>query len=200
MSTAAVIARGFADPVHDSQRVFRTALDALARPGRIARMTSSLSPPAPLLATSAGLLIALADYETTVWLDDMLAEAADVTDFIRFHTGAPLTRIRREAELAVIAAPAAMPPLASFAQGTPEYPDRSTTLIVQVGSVANDRWVFGGPGIPERQSFSAAPLPSDFPRQLADNRARFPCGVDLIFVTDAEIAALPRSCRIVEGN
>lgn len=199
MSTATIV-RGFADPVHDSQKVFRTALDALARPGRIAQIAATLESPAPLLATSASLLLALADYETTVWLDDALAEAAEVGNFIRFHTGAPLTRIRREADFAVIAAPLAMPPLASFAQGTPEYPDRSTTLIVQVGSLANDRWLFAGPGIPGRLSFSAAPLPADFPRQLADNRARFPRGVDVVFVTREEIAALPRSCRIVEGN
>lgn len=199
MSTAA-IARGFADPVHESQKVFRTALDALARPGWIARISSNLVPPAPLLATSASLLLALADYETTVWLDDALAERTEVADFIRFHTGASLTRIRREADFAVIAAPLAMPPLTSFAQGTPEYPDRSTTLIVQVESLANDGWIFAGPGIPARQSFSATTLPADFPRQLADNRTRFPCGVDLIFVTGLEIAALPRSCRIVEGN
>ena len=199
MGTAAIV-RGFTDPVHDSQRVFRTALDALARPGRIARISSNLAPPAPLLATSASLLLALADYETTVWLDDALAEATDVADFIRFHTGAPLTRIRREADFAVMAAPLIMPPLASFAQGTPEYPDHSATLIVQVESLANDGWIFAGAGIPARQSFCAAPLPADLPRQLADNRARFPCGVDLIFVTSAEIAALPRSCRIVEGN
>lgn len=199
MGTAA-IARGFVDPVHDSQKVFRTALDALARPGQIAQVSSNLVPPAPLLATSASLLLALADYETAIWLDDALAEATEVADFIRFHTGAPLTRIRREADFVVVAAPLAMPPLASFAQGTPEYPDCSTTLIVQVESLDNHGWIFAGPGIPERQSFGAAPLPPDFPRQLTDNRARFPCGVDLVFVTSTEIAALPRSSRIMEGD
>jgi len=197
MSTAAIV-QGFADPVHDSQKVFRTALDALAHPGRIARIASNIQPPAPLLATSASLLLALADYETAVWLDDALTEATEVGEFIRFHTGAPLTRVRREAAFAVIASPREMPPLASFAQGTPEYPDRSTTLIVQVASLANDRWMLTGPGIPDRRSFSASPLPADFPRQFADNRARFPCGVDLIFVTGEGVAALPRSCRIVE--
>lgn len=197
--SASAMARGFAEPVHDSQKVFRAALDALARPGRIARIETTIAPPAPLLATAASLLLALADYETAVWLDDALAEVTEVRDFIRFHTGAPLTRLRREAHFAVIGAPRSMPPLASFAQGTPEYPDRSTTLIIQVDTLANDRWVFGGPGIPERQSFSAAPLPTDLPRQLIDNRARFPCGVDAIFVTRDQIAALPRSCRMVEG-
>ena len=199
MSTTA-LARGFADPVHDSQKMFRTTLDALAHPGRIARISPSLVPPEPLLTTSASLLLALADYETAVWLDDALAEQTEVAEFIRFHTGARLTRIRREADFAIVAAPLAMPPLASFAQGTPEYPDRSSTLILQVDSLVNGGWMFAGPGIPERRSFSATPLPDDFRPQLAENRTRFPRGVDLFFVTSTEMAALPRSCRIVEGD
>ncbi|MBN9265645.1 MAG: phosphonate C-P lyase system protein PhnH [Hyphomicrobium sp.] len=193
------IERGFADPVHDAQKVFRAALDAMAHPGRIARLASSLTPPSPLLGTSASLLLALADYETSIWLDDTLSENPAVSDFLRFHTGARLTRQRREADFAVIAAPAEMPALATFAEGTPEYPDRSTTLIVQVEALANHGWHFSGPGIRERMAFSAAPAPADFPQQLAANRAHFPRGVDLIFVTSVEIAALPRSTRIVES-
>jgi alpha-D-ribose 1-methylphosphonate 5-triphosphate synthase subunit PhnH len=197
MSVAA-IARGFGDPVHDSQKVFRTVLDAMARPGRIALLATSLEPPSPLLATSASLMLALADYETTIWMDDLLAEVPAVGDFIRFHTGARLTRSPREADFALIAASGAMPPLASFAQGSPEYPDRSTTLIIQTEMLANSGWQFHGPGIPDRMAFCAAPLPADFPQQLAANRGRFPRGVDVVFVTHTEIAALPRSCRIVE--
>lgn len=198
MSTSAV-ARGFADPVHESQKVFRRALDAMAHPGRIAQLGTHIEPPAPLFATSASLLLALADYETCVWLDDTLAEVPAIAEFVRFHTGTRLTRARREAEFAVIAEPEHMPPLTAFASGTPEYPDRSTTLIIQVETLANRGWQFTGPGIRECASFSAAPLPPDFPEQLAANRARFPLGVDLIFTTQTEIAALPRTCRIVEA-
>ncbi len=197
MSTSA-IARGFADPVHDSQKVFRCALDAMAHPGRIAKLPAHLDPPTPLFATSASLLLALADYETSVWLDDTLAEVPVVAEFIRFHTGTRLTRARREAEFAVIAEPEHMPPLTAFASGTPEYPDRSTTLIIQVATLANRGWQLTGPGIRERAAFSAAPVPTDFVQQFAANRARFPLGVDLIFATRTEIAALPRTCRIVE--
>jgi alpha-D-ribose 1-methylphosphonate 5-triphosphate synthase subunit PhnH len=42
----------------------------------------------------------------------------------------------------------------------------------------------------------AAPLPADMLARLADNRALFPCGVDLILVTADEVAALPRSVRL----
>jgi alpha-D-ribose 1-methylphosphonate 5-triphosphate synthase subunit PhnH len=198
MSTSAV-ARGFADPVHDSQKVFRCALDVMAHPGRIAQLGARIEPPPPLFATSASLLLALADYETSVWLDDTLAEVPAIAEFIRFHTGTRLTRSRREAEFAVIAESAYMPPLTAFASGTPEYPDRSTTLIIQVETLANRGWQFTGPGIRECATFNAVPVPHDFPQQLAANRARFPLGVDLIFATRTEIAALPRTCRIVEA-
>jgi alpha-D-ribose 1-methylphosphonate 5-triphosphate synthase subunit PhnH len=191
--------RGFADPVHESQRVFRMALDAMARPGRITRLTSLLAPPSPLFGTSASLLLALADFETAIWLDDALADGHAVGEFIRFHTGARLTRERHEANFAIIANSSRIPPLASFAQGTPEYPDRSTTLIIQVNTLDDLGWKLSGPGIRGLASFSATPLPHDFPHQLTANRAQFPLGVDLIFVTPSEIAAVPRSTKIIEG-
>ncbi len=192
-------ASGFADPVFDSQMVFRAVLEAMACPGRIAPIATMLEPPLPLLPTSASVLLALADYETSIWLDEALERAPAVGDFLRFHTGARLARNRREADFAVVAGPESLLPLTAFAQGTPEYPDRSTTAIVQVETLANDGWQLHGPGIPDRTAFRAAPLPVDFTEQFAANRARFPCGVDLIFVTTTEMAALPRSTRILEG-
>jgi alpha-D-ribose 1-methylphosphonate 5-triphosphate synthase subunit PhnH len=190
---------GFDDPVRGAQAVFRAILDAMARPGRIASLATDLAPPHPLLGTSAALLLALADFETTVWLDEPLAGVPSVGDYLRFHTGARIVPACREADFAVIAAPARMPPLTAFGQGTPEYPDRSTTVIIQIDALANQDWQFSGPGILDHVSFRASPLPADFPDQFAANRSRFPCGVDLVFVTTALIAALPRSTRIAEN-
>jgi alpha-D-ribose 1-methylphosphonate 5-triphosphate synthase subunit PhnH len=93
-----------------------------------------------------------------------------------------------------------MPPLTAFPQGTPDYPDRSTTLILQVGELRTGGWRLEGPGILGHALFSASPLPPDFASQVQANRARFPCGVDLFFATDAEIAALPRSTCLTETS
>jgi alpha-D-ribose 1-methylphosphonate 5-triphosphate synthase subunit PhnH len=195
----ASLAPGFADPVISSQRVFRTLADALARPARPLTLASELVPPAPLLPLTAAVLLSLADYEASIYLDAPLAAAGDVASYLRFHTGAAIVTDRQSATFAAIADPAALGAFAAFAQGTADYPDRSSTLILQVERMADTGLLFAGPGIDGSTRFEATPLPASFARELADNRARFPMGVDLIFVAADRIAALPRSVRLVEG-
>jgi alpha-D-ribose 1-methylphosphonate 5-triphosphate synthase subunit PhnH len=189
---------GFGDVVADSQSVFRIAMNAMARPGQRLAISGGVVPPAPLNATAAALLLTLCDFETRVWLDPPLADSAGVAEFIRFHTGARLVGTAEDAAYSVISDAARMPPLAGFAQGTPEYPDRSATLVVQVRELKSAGWKLEGPGIHGRQLFSASPLPADFVQQARANRAQFPCGVDMFFTTDTELAALPRSTRLTE--
>jgi alpha-D-ribose 1-methylphosphonate 5-triphosphate synthase subunit PhnH len=190
----------FRDPPRDAQAIFRAVMDAMARPGRIRHVAAAFTPPAPLEPAAAAILLALADYETSLWLDRALGEAAGVSEFLRFHTGAKLVGSPEQASFAVIADPAAAPLLSGFAQGTPDYPDRSTTVILQVRQLSSEGWRLAGPGIAGEIAFSAAPLPDDFAQQLAGNRARYPLGVDVIFAAPGAIAALPRSTRIVEAR
>jgi len=63
----------FRDPARQSQAVFRTVMEAMARPGRILPLAGGFSPPAPLSATAAAILLTLADFETAVWLDRILS-------------------------------------------------------------------------------------------------------------------------------
>jgi alpha-D-ribose 1-methylphosphonate 5-triphosphate synthase subunit PhnH len=192
------IQAGFGDEVAGSQTVFRIAMQAMARPGTSFAIGARLAPPAPFNVGAAALLLTLCDFETTVWLDPSLFDSPGVTEFIRFRTGARIVATSQEATYAVVSDAARMPPLASFAQGTQEYPDRSATLIVQVQEMKGTGWKLEGPGIRDHALFSASPLPADFLRQARANRAQFPCGVDMFFTTDAELAALPRSTRSME--
>lgn len=189
---------GFPDSVAGSQAVFRVAMNAMARPGRCLTIEAGLTPPRPLAAASAALLLTLCDFETAVWLDPPLAGEASIPEYIRFHTGARLVASPAEAAYAVVSDTARMPPLASFAQGTPDYPDRSGTLVLQVDVLAARGWRLEGPGIAGHTRFSASPLPGDFAGQMRANRRRFPCGIDIFFTTGSEIAALPRSTRLTE--
>jgi alpha-D-ribose 1-methylphosphonate 5-triphosphate synthase subunit PhnH len=190
---------GFADPVRDSQVVFRLAMRALSAPGSIVPVGTKLNPPQPLFTPAAALLLMLCDFETPVWCDRPLAENPDVAAFLRFHTGARLVSSPAEAAFAVVAEPLRLPPLTDFAQGTRDYPDRSSTVLVQVQSLEPRGWRLEGPGIRHFARLRAAPLPAAFVAELAANRSRFPCGVDILFAAEGAIAALPRSVRVGEA-
>jgi len=188
-------------PVFDiafaSQAAFRAAMDCIARPGE-ARTLDGVTAPSPLAPATAALVKSLADYDSTVWLDAVFAAVPAVADWIRFQTGAPIVDDPRDAAFALIADARAMPDFNSFAQGSEEYPDRSTTLIVQVEAFTGPRITLTGPGIQTTRPFSAEPLPDDFAARMAGNRELFPRGIDLILIAGHTIAALPRSVRIIE--
>jgi alpha-D-ribose 1-methylphosphonate 5-triphosphate synthase subunit PhnH len=190
----------FRDPPRDAQGVFRAVMNAMARPGRVLPFRTGFDCPVPLNISAAAILIALADYETPIWLDAALGKADGVTEFLRFHTGARIVGAAEEASFAVIADPAAAPPFTAFAHGAPDYPDRSATLIYQVERLTAEGWTLTGPGIAGKAALGAAPLPADFARQHNANYARYPLGVDVLFAAPGAIAALPRSTRIVEAR
>ncbi|SEO87966.1 alpha-D-ribose 1-methylphosphonate 5-triphosphate synthase subunit PhnH [Methylobacterium sp. ap11] len=195
-----MLARGFADPVHDAQGVFRAVMDALARPGTIQALATGLAPPAPLTPELAAVALALADADAPLWLDAGLAESPAVAEFLRFHTGARITDDPAEAAFAVVSDAAACPTFDAFAQGTPAYPDRSATLVLAVATLSGDEgWHLDGPGIRDSARLAASPLPADMPARLARNHAGFPQGIDLILAAPGRVAALPRSTRVQEG-
>jgi alpha-D-ribose 1-methylphosphonate 5-triphosphate synthase subunit PhnH len=195
-----VIAAGFVDAVLGAQKVFRAVMDALARPGVVQALTGLPAAPAPLSPAAGAIALALTDYDTPVWLDPPLVAATEVATWLRFHTGAPVVSDPARAAFAFVADPAHVRPFDAFALGTPEYPDRSTTIVLQVGRFAGGpSLLLSGPGIAGSRQFSASPLPGDFAGRLAANRSLFPRGIDLLLVTADQVAALPRSVKISGG-
>ncbi len=191
-----VVHPGFADPVLDSQRVFRAVLDAMAHPGRVVT-TAPLAAPPPLDAATAAVCLTVLDFETPIWLDPAAA-TADVVAFLRFHCGAPLVEVPATARFAVIADAARMPPIDAFEPGTDERPDLSATLVVQVGGLAGGRGArLTGPGIEGEARLEVSDAPRLWPA-LRTNAARFPRGVDVVLCSGAQLAALPRTTH-VEG-
>lgn len=197
---SAALALGFSDPAMDSQRVFRAIMEALARPGSIRPLAAGLRPPAPLTPELAAVALALADHEAPLWLDAPLAGAPEVAAYLRFHTGAAITADPGEAAFALVADPVAAPPLERFALGTPEYPDRSTTVVFALAELTDDGgFALEGPGIRERARLAAAPLREGFAAELAANRRLFPLGVDCLLVAPGRIAGLPRTTKVSEA-
>ena len=195
-----MLAPGFADPVHDAQATFRAVLDALARPGLVRPLAARLQPPAPLTPELAAVALALTDADTPVWLDAELAEAPAVAAYLRFHTGAPLTDDPARAAFALIRAPGRCPPLCRFAPGTPAYPDTATTLVLALDAIGTgDGLHLTGPGVRGVTRVTLTPLPTGFVGQLAENRAAFPLGIDLILTAPGQVAGLPRSTVVTEA-
>lgn len=192
---------GFADPVFQSQAVFRAVLDAFARPGSVVEIPDTLRPPGPLHAPAAAFLAALADEGTPVHVDHALAGTTAAIDWIRFHTDAPIVDAPGAAAFAVIADPATMPPLKSFALGSAEYPDRSTTVVIQVGTISRETGMrLQGPGIRGFAELAADPLSAGFVDQMIENHALYPRGVDIVLASPTAIAALPRSVHVQYGG
>jgi len=196
MQQMSVIEGGFARPVFDAQSVFRAVMDAMARPGSLRRVQPLAHPPAPFSALAASVALTLCDHDTPVWLDKKLSQPA-VRDWLGFHTGAPVAALATDAHFAFASCPEELIALENFTQGSQEYPDRSTTIVLQVDSFdAGAPLVLSGPGIETTAGIAPQPMPRHFSAQWKQNRARFPRGVDLILVSSDAIVCLPRTVRI----
>lgn len=187
------------EAVRTAQAVFRSVMMAMAQPGSIRRIPVPAQGPGGLAPAAAAIALALCDFETPVWLDDVLSRDEAVTRYLRFYTGCPIVAQPNEGHFAFVSSGRALPPLDGFAPGSLEYPDRSTTLVVPVASLLDgDGWRLTGPGIDGSARLAVSDVPDDLPAQLSANRALFPRGVDLILVAGDRVAALPRT-TIVEA-
>jgi alpha-D-ribose 1-methylphosphonate 5-triphosphate synthase subunit PhnH len=192
------LASGFANPVFDSQSAFRRTMEALSRPGQIRMLGDGLSAETPLAPAAAAIILAMCDFETPLYLSPSNAATPGVAEFLRFHTDAPVVREPAHAAFALIDLRVDALDLSGFAQGTAEYPDRSTTVIALCDSVdAGAAMSLAGPGIAGMSELCITPLPESFAAQWAANRAAFPLGVDILFAAGDRIVALPRSTRHV---
>ncbi|WP_227515552.1 phosphonate C-P lyase system protein PhnH [Marinobacter salinus] len=185
---------GFEDPVQQSQQVFRHVLTALSEPGTLQNLPVSETPEGVHIA-SYQICLALLDAETPLWIGPSLKTSALVSA-LRFHCGCPVVDEPERAEFA-LTTPDFDGDLSIFAQGSHEYPDRSTTLIVQVDSLdATIDWTLSGPGIDGVRRVGIAGLDPRWPAMLADNLRRFPCGVDLLLTAGTGLMGLPRTTKV----
>jgi alpha-D-ribose 1-methylphosphonate 5-triphosphate synthase subunit PhnH len=198
MDVLPAVEGGFADPVFNAQTVFRAVMDAMARPGRVVPLPADLaSPPAPLSATAGALALTLCDHDTPVWLDPTLSGNRAVRDWLGFHASVSVVQVPAEAHFVLAAQPGELIAIDNFSQGTQEYPDRSATLILQVGSLSDGPPLkLSGPGIESFATLAPTPLPRHFVEQWKGNNQRFPRGVDVVLAAPGGVACLPRTTRI----
>jgi alpha-D-ribose 1-methylphosphonate 5-triphosphate synthase subunit PhnH len=197
MTTIAELPQGFADKVLSAQSTFRSVMDAMARPGSVQRIVPVAGTPGPMMRGTAAIALTLFDHDTPLWLDERMSESSDVLKWLKFHTGAPVIQDSSIASFALIADGAALPLFERFALGSNEYPDRSTTVILQVESLdAGRAFELRGPGIDGVATLQATIKPGDLFERLRINEALFPRGIDMVLVADEAIVAIPRTTRV----
>lgn len=184
---AAALTGGFSTPSLQSAQAFRRVMDAMARPGTIVEIEGA-APPAPLSVAAGGVVLTLCDPETPVYLAGM-ADAPAVRDWIAFHTGAPI--VGAAECMFAVGGWSDLAPLTQFPVGTPSYPDRSATLIVECDALTASGATLHGPGI---RSSAQLSLPELAPFQA--NHTLYPLGLDFMFTHGNHLAALPRSTEV----
>jgi alpha-D-ribose 1-methylphosphonate 5-triphosphate synthase subunit PhnH len=198
MMAVAELPVGFADKVLSAQVTFRSVMDAMARPGTVQRIVAAAGAPAVMMRGTAAIALTLFDQDTPVWLDTSMSETSDVAKWLKFHSGAPVIPDSSVCSFALIGKADALPSLDRFSFGSDEYPDRSTTLILQVESLTQGPALeLRGPGIDGTALLRAAIRPFDLFERLAINAALFPRGIDVVLVADDSIVAIPRTTRLV---
>jgi len=178
---------GFANPPVDAARAFRLVLEAMAHPARIVDLPP-IEAPAPCSPAAAIVLLTLIDATTPLHL----AGAHDcdaMRDWVRFHLGATL--VGPQAAVFALGTWDALCPLDRFAQGSAEYPDRAASLIVEGQELRNDGARLTGPGIKAQARLALPDI-----AVLQANAAQFPRGLDFLFTSGVQLAALPRSTQI----
>lgn len=188
---------GFSNPVLDSQRTFRQVMEAMAHPGRLISLEMEMEVPKPLYGTTAAICLTLLDGETPLWMD--LDERSEVADWLRFHCGCPLVDSPTFASFGLISKGYGEPSLDRFRLGEDEFPEQSTTLIIQVsGFTPGSGRYLRGPGIEIRERLDVHGLPEPFWKTWTKNQRLYPRGVDVLFTSASTLAGLPRTTEVME--
>jgi alpha-D-ribose 1-methylphosphonate 5-triphosphate synthase subunit PhnH len=198
MTTIAELPPGFVDKVLSAQSTFRSVMDAMALPGSVQRIVPMSGTPRPMMRGTAAIALTLFDHDTPLWLDARMSESTDVVKWLKFHTGAPVVLDSSICSFALVADGGLLPALERLALGSNEYPDRSTTVILQVESLTTgSSFELRGPGIDGAALLQAAIKPDDLFERLRINEALFPRGIDMVLVADDAVVAIPRTTRFV---
>lgn len=188
------------DMVHDTQKVFRTILHCMSRPGTIEslkevadRVTTSME---SLPATFAAALTLL-DREVSFAV--IGANVKKTEELIAAYTMAAQKRLP-EADYVFITKQATQEQIADVFQqvkiGTLEDPQQSATILLETEFSPGGKWSLEGPGIKTTRRISI----HDASQWLAERdklNKEFPIGIDMILVDGlSNVMCLPRTTAI----
>lgn len=188
------------DMVHDTQKVFRTILHCMSRPGTI----GSLREMADRVTTSmeslpATFVTALTLLDREVSFAVIGEDVKKTEELIAAYTMAAKQKLP-EADYVFITKQAAKEQIYDVFQqvkiGTLEDPQQSATIILETEFSQGGKWSLEGPGIKTTREISI----HDASQWLAERHKlnkEFPIGIDMILVDDlSNVMCLPRTTAI----
>lgn len=177
-------------PAIAAARRYRLMLEAMARPGRVHVLDGAPSP--PLGAAATALACTLVDGDARAWIAPAWREP-QLDAFLRFETGAAPVEAPEDA--AFVFGPWAALAGLSLPLGTPDYPDRAATLVIEVPRlVAGAGMTLSGPGLATPHRLDPG-LPAGFWAVRESHHRLFPMGWDAFLTCGDRLAALPRTTR-----
>lgn len=178
------------------QRAFRSLLDAMARPGSVAR--ADHHPQAGRLAPAVSLLESVLDHEVTF---AVVPEQADLIDTLLRLTGSYVAA-PDEADYLLCEGDGILRALRDAKEGAPEFPDKSATLVAAIASVSAEpgRGLplrLAGPGIKDTRTVWVDGLSQECRETFVERNGDLPTGIDLVLVDpDGAFTCLTRYTRL----
>ena len=187
------------DVIFDSQRIFRSLLDAMANPGRIITLPEiGIKSPAanryPLL-----LLMTLQDHEASFCV--MGGAQTQVIEYLKTNTGSNESRLE-DSDFILVYGGSSHGLVRRARVGTLEYPDESATVIYDLYSIGDDEegvlLELSGPGIADKRMIGASGIEED--EFLTHHFAHIRCEIsgDLKDVLEAIVSPLVKLVSLMD--
>jgi alpha-D-ribose 1-methylphosphonate 5-triphosphate synthase subunit PhnH len=186
---------GYDHAAPGSQQTFRAISTAMEHPGQLVTIRENPYAPDVLNSASAAICLTLLGYEKPVWTDIDLNSPA--ISWLQFGCGSSVVTETCMAYYAIITKPASMPALNFFRIGPYKYPEKETTIIVQVDDIVpgagqnySNILVYNSP----RLEFKG--ISEEFWCQWRQLSRLNPPGINIFFTCDDVLLALPKIKRI----
>ena len=191
------ILKSFDDEIHNSQDCFREILKAMSEPGTKVKL-NYIKGFGKAAAASTQILLTLSDNMTSIWFSEYFKKDTDLTNNISFYTNSKIVNNSKYSTFALIdgSEEQYFEGTLPFSVGSLEYPDKNTTVIVEVSSFSHgESYFLKGPGIQSTKPLTISGIPKSLIYYLINrkNEDIFPMGIDFIFVCDEEVIAIPRT-------
>jgi alpha-D-ribose 1-methylphosphonate 5-triphosphate synthase subunit PhnH len=194
------------DPVFHSQAIFRSALDAIARPGNLSSLdTLPIDPPAGLTRGLASLAFTLINRDVSYCLVGFNPETEA---YLNANTSSR-TQALHQADFLLCDGYPSAEVVQCAKTGILTYPETSSSIYAQVSGIHAEPTPdalavrFEGPGIPESVTRWFTQAPRSFFEALASVNSEFPLGIDVLLVHanpcdpgTFRVLGIPRTARI----